>query len=167
MEENVKSNADTPFTYRELAYIYHEKKDFKNEQRVLKKGIQKCKNNPNPKHVESMKKSLKNVEYYLKHGEFNYRYLSYSDIQEQIKIAKNKIKTGDKETGVTILEKIANTNNESYTVYYTIYKTYLNDKQYSDAIRICDKAIGVLGANEDNKRKWEKYKNKAIQLNEG
>lgn len=114
-----------------------------------------------------MKKSLKNVEYYLKHGEFNYRYLSYSDIQEQIKIAKNKIKTGDKETGVTILEKIANTNNESYTVYYTLYKTYLNDKQYSDAIRICDKAIEVLGANEDNKRKWEKYKNKAIQLNEG
>ena len=168
-ENNVKICADTPFTYQRLAALYHYKKDFQSEKTTLEKGLEYCKNNPNPSHVESMEKHLDNVNQFLETGNWKYDCLPIEPVTSHYEIqeAKRILKSEDKEKGILMLEKIMNNDSYNNTVYYTLYQTYKKDKRYDDCIRVCKKAIEVLGFfSNDRKSKWEKYLDKSIQLNE-
>lgn len=168
-EINIKLGADTPATYYGLAALYHYQKDFQAEKTTLEKGIEQCKNNPNPSHVESMERSLNNVNQFLETGDWKYDCLPNEPVAAHYHIqeAKKILKDEDKEKGILMLEKIMNDDSYNNTVYYTLYQTYKKDKRYDDCIRVCEKAIEVLGFfSNDRKSKWNEYLDKSIQLKE-
>lgn len=168
-ENNVKICADTPFTYQRLAALYHYKKDFQAEKTTLEKGLEYCKNNPNPSNIESMERSLNNVNQFLETGNWKYDCLPVEPVTSHYEIqeAKRILKSEDKEKGILMLEKIMNDDSYNNTVYYTLYQTYKKDKRYDDCIRVCKKAIEVLGFfSNDRKSKWDGYLDKSIQLKE-
>ena len=53
------------------------------------------------------------------------------------------------------------------TVYNTLYQTYKKDKEYDEAIRICNKAIEDLGYfSKDRFEKWNTNLERVIKLKE-
>ena len=69
----------------------------------------------------------------------------------------------DREKGIEMLENLMNKGSFNNTVYYTLYQTYKKDKNYDDAIRVCEKAIEVLGFfSNDRLSKWADYRDKLI-----
>ena len=72
----------------------------------------------------------------------------------------------DKEKAIETLEELMENGTFNNTVYYTLYQNYNKEKQFDDSIRVCEKAIDVLGFyDKDRKEKWAKYLNKAIEKN--
>lgn len=159
-EENIELNADTPYSYSALARIYHWKKEFESERDILKLAVTKFEDKENTKN--SFKDQLENVEYYLKNEVF-LRDCLPSDpksIYYEIKEAK-QILNENKDLGCQRLEEIIEMGTYNNTAYYTLYKTYLKDKKYDDAIKICKKAIEILGVfSKDRIEKYLKYMRK-------
>lgn len=166
-EENVKLNADTPFTYDRLAYLYHSKYEFEKERETLKLFIKRCNDNPNVNKsykIDNIKR-LENVEQFLETGKWKYDCLP-ADTKLQfyeVKEAKTLLNSEDREKGIEMLENLMNKGSFNNTVYYTLYQTYKKDKNYDDAIRVCEKAIEVLGFfSNDRLSKWVDYRDKLI-----
>ena len=158
-EKNVKLNADTPFTYNRLASLYHMKYEFEKERDTLKLFINRCIDNPraNKNNIIDYRERLENVEQFLDTGKWKFDCLpsdaktTYYDIKE----AKTLLKSEEKEKGIKILEKIMLNGTFNNTVYNTLFQTYKKDKQFDDAIRVCEKAIEVLGFfSNDRKERW-------------
>ena len=166
-EENVKLNTDTPFTYDRLAYLYHSKYEFEKERETLKLFIKRCNDNPsvNKSYKIDNIKRLENVEQFLETGKWKYDCLP-ADTKLQfyeVKEAKTLLNSEDREKGIEMLENLMNKDSFNNTVYYTLYQTYKKDKNYDDAIRVCEKAIEVLGFfSNDRLSKWTEYKNKIV-----
>lgn len=166
-EENVKLNTDTPFTYDRLAYLYHSKYEFEKERDTLKLFIKRCNDNPsvNKSYKIDNIKRLENVEQFLETGKWKYDCLP-SDTKLQfyeVKEAKTLLNSEDREKGIEMLENLMNKGSFNNTVYYTLYQTYKKDKNYDDAIRVCEKAIEVLGFfSNDRLSKWVDYRDKLI-----
>lgn len=156
-ENNVKTKADTPFTYTQLANLYHFKKEFKKEKSTLKKGISKCRKNPNPNHIKTMKEQLENVENFLNTGKWKYDCLP-SDPKKNydyVREAKTLLKSDNKAKGVEMLETLMKNGTYNNTVYNTLFQTYKKEKQFDEAIRVCNKAIEELGFfSNDRKERW-------------
>ena len=166
-EENVKLNTDTPFTYDRLAYLYHSKYEFEKERETLKLFIKRCNDNPsvNKSYKIDNIKRLENVEQFLETGKWKYDCLP-ADTKLQfyeVKEAKTLLNSEDREKGIEMLENLMNKDSFNNTVYYTLYQTYKKDKNYDDAIRVCEKAIEILGFfSNDRLSKWTEYKDKIV-----
>lgn len=161
---NVKLKTTTPLTYSRLAALYHYKKDFQSEKNTLEKGMENC-----DEPTIDIKKSLENVTQFLETGNWKYDCLPMEPVTAHYEIqeAKRLLKSEDKEKGIQMLENIMEDDSYNNTVYYTLYQTYKKDKKYDDMIRVCRKAIDVLGFFSNNrKEKWTEYLDKSIQLKE-
>ena len=80
-----------------------------------------------------------------------------------MKEAKTLLNSEDREKGIEMLENLMNKGSFNNTVYYTLYQAYKKDKNYDDAIRVCEKAIEVLGFfSNDRLSKWVDYRDKLI-----
>lgn len=173
-EENVRLNADTPFTYNRLAAIYHGKKEFEKERDILKLYLEKLNNDErvDDSYKKSYIEELANVEQFLNTGRWKYDCLpgDNRDIYYEIKEAKTLLKSeydGDKEKGIEMLENIMENGTYNNTVYNTLYQTYNKDKRFDDSIRVCKKAIEVLGFfSNDRKDRWENNLDKAMKRKE-
>lgn len=169
-KENIDLNADTPHCYYGLADVYHHQKEFELERDILKLGIERVDKLPNVNDniKQRMKDSLENVETYLKTGKFKYDCLPIDSKPTYIKIrdAKETLKE-DRAFGIEQLEDVIVEGTYNNTAYYTLYKEYLKDKRYDDAIKMCDLAISILGLfSQDRIEKWSNYKEKAIKKKE-
>ena len=169
-KENIDLNADTPHCYYGLAGIYHHQKEFELERDVLKLGIERIDKLPNVNDniKQGMKNSLENVEFYLKTGKFKYDCLPVDSKTTYFKIrdAKETLKE-DRAFGIEQLEDIIVEGTYNNTAYYKLYKEYLKDERYDDAIKLCDLTIDILGLfSQDRIEKWSKYKDKAIAKKE-
>ena len=150
-----------PYNVFGLSRAYPYKKDFEKEYDVLNEGYDrlKLKSNTDNDVLKSIFENLKNVESYLKTGKFKRDCLPSDSKQTYFKIknAKNVLKE-DKEKGILLLENIMEDGSYNNTVYFTLYKTYMAEKRYDDAIRVCNKAIDVLGLfSQDRIEKYTKY----------
>ena len=107
-----------------------------------------------------MRKRLENVEQYLETGNWKYDCLPSDpkNIYYDIKEAKRMLNSEDeeeKEKGIQMLETIMENGTYNNTVYNTLFQTYKKDKRFDDAIRVCNKAIEVLGLfSNDRKQRW-------------
>lgn len=150
-----------PFNVFGLSRVYHYKKEFKKEYDVLENGYErlKVKKNVNRDVLKGLYENLENVGSYLKTGKFKNDCLPSDSKQTYFKIKEAKeILKGDKEKGIMLLENIMAEGSYNNTVYYTLYKTYMADNRYDDAIRVCNKAIEVLGLfSQDRIEKYTKY----------
>lgn len=170
-EENVELNANTPFTYSRLASIYHYKKQFEDERDTLTLFVERLNDSPNVReqYKLELKESLENVESYLNTGKWKYDCLP-SDPRTtyyEIKEAKTLLNSEEKEKGIMMLEEIMEKGTYNNTVYYTLYQTYKKDKQFDDCIRVCNKAIEVLGFfSNDRKNRWTIYLEKVTKQKE-
>ena len=171
LEENVELNADTPFTYSELAYLYHYKKEFEKERDILKLFISQLNEDSRVRNSYKLDfvKRLENVEYYLYTGRWKYDCLPsdpkilYYDVKE----AKTLLNSDERDLGITKLEDIMEKGTYNNTVYNTLYQTYKKDKQFNNAIRVCNKAIEVLGLfSNDRKSRWNINLEKVIKQKE-
>ena len=103
---------------------------------------------------------MKNVEQFLNTGKWKYDCLpdDPKNIYYKIKEAKTLLKSEEKEEkekGVIMLEEIMKNGTYTNTVYNTLYQTYKKDKLFDEAIRVCNKAIEVLGFfSNDRKERW-------------
>ena len=171
LEENIRLNADTPFTYSELAHLYHYKKQFEDERDTLEIFIKQL--NDDSRVRDSYKidfvERLENVESYLNTGKWKYDCLP-SDPKityYKIKEAKTLLNSDEKEKGILMLENIMEKGTYTNTVYNTLYQTYKKDKKFDDAIRVCNKAIEVLGLfSNDRKNRWKIYLEKVTKQKE-
>ena len=138
-----------PFNVLGLSRIYHYKQEFQKEFDVLNEGYErlKLKENINEDILRSILENLENVRSYLETGKFKKDCLPSDSKQTYLKIkeAKRILKEDDEEIGIQLLENIMSEDPYNNTVYYTLYKTYMANKRYDDAIRVCNKAIDVLG----------------------
>ena len=151
-----------PFNVFGLSRVYHYKKEFEKEYDVLENGYErlKVKENINRNVLKSLYENLENVRSFLKTGKFEDDCLPSDSKQTYFKIkeAKEILKDEDKEKGIMLLENIMKEGSYNNTVYYTLYKTYMADNRYDDAIRVCNKAIEVLGLfSQDRMEKYTKY----------
>ena len=159
LEENMRLGADTPFTFTLLASIYHSKKEFEKERDTLQTFIDQL--NDDPRVRDSYKidfvERLENVESYLNTGKWKYDCLP-SDSKAnyyKIKEAKTLLNSDEREKGILMLEDIMEKGTYNNTVYNTLFQTYKKDKKFDDAIRVCNKAIEVLGFySNDRKNRW-------------
>lgn len=159
LEENVKLNADTPFTYSSLANLYHYKKEFLNERDILKTYIDLLNENPlvRDDYKIDFIKRVENVESYLNTGRWKFDCLPSDPkiIYYDIKEAKTLLNSDERQKGIDMLEEIMDKGSYNNTVYNTLYQIYKKDKQFDDAIRVCNKAIEVLGLfSNDRKSRW-------------
>ena len=158
-EENIILNADTPFTYSRLASIYHYKKQFEDERDTLILFIERLNDNPSVRNQYKidLKENLENVESYLNTGKWKYDCLPVDNLKllNEVKAAKTLLNSDEREKGILMLENIMKKGTYNNTVYYTLYQTYKKDKRFDDAIRVCNKAIEVLGFySNDRKNRW-------------
>ena len=158
-EENIRLGTDTPFPYGRLANIYHNKCDFESERNVLKLAIERCCDSPqvNDNYKKGFKESFENVESFLNSGKWKYDCLPPDNIKiyDEVKEAKRVLKEENNEKGIEMLEEIMEKGTFNNTVYNTLYQTYKKDKRFDDCIRVCEKAIDVLGLfSNDRKERW-------------
>lgn len=158
-KENVRLNTDTPFPYDRLASLYHYKREFENERDILKTYINMLNEDSRvgDQYKMDFVKRLENVESYLDTGKWKYDCLPsdpkifYYDIKE----AKTLLNSDEREKGISMLEDIMEKGTYNNTVYNTLFQTYKKDKKFDDAIRVCNKAIEVLGFfSNDRKNRW-------------
>ena len=170
-EENVRLKADTPYTYDRLASLYHYKKEFENERNTLITYINILNEDlrVNEQYKVDYIKRLENVESFLNSGKWKYDCLPsdprtlYYDIKE----AKTLLNSDEREKGISMLEDIMEKGTYNNTVYNTLYQTYKKDKKFDDAIRVCNKAIEVLGLfSNDRKSRWNINLEKVIKQKE-
>lgn len=161
-EENILLGADTPYTYDRLAAIYHYRKEFIKERDILEIYVKLL--DKDSRVTESFKidyvERLNNVESFLNTGKWKYDCLPSDPkpMYYKVKEAKTLLNSEDKDKGIQILEDMIKQGTYNNTVYYTLYQTYKKDKRYDDCIRICNKAIEVLGLySNDRKSRWNTY----------
>lgn len=145
-----------------MSSIYHKRKEFDKEKEVYKLAIKNVMGN-----TYEFQRALDYVESFLKTGEWLYEAPLPSDITPELKLmiekAKACLKEGNKKEGMTLLETAVKEGTYQNTAYFTLYKIYMKDKQYDDAIRISDLAIENLGIfSQDRLEKWNTHKDKAI-----
>lgn len=158
-EENVRTNTDAPFTYDKLSAIYHYKKEFEKERDTLKLFIDEHSHysNINENYKIDLRERYENVESYLNIGKWKYDCLPSDPktTRYAVKEAKTLLNSEDKEKGIEMLEDLIDEGTYTNTVYNTLFQTYKKDKKFDDAIRICNKAIEVLGFfSNDRKNRW-------------
>lgn len=154
------------YTYIIFAEIYHKKREFELECKVLEKGIENIqfKSQIHNDSKTGLGDKLENIRYYLKTGKFKWDCLPIDDdsIAPKIRKAKAVLKENE-QRGVELLEEILEEGTFNNTVYYSLYKTYLKNGEFNSAISIADEAIENLGFySQDRLEKWIKYKEKAI-----
>ena len=160
--ETSRIDVDINTSYTSLAILYHHKKDFENEKKMYEMAIEQQNKSEfsNPNLLFDLKKKLENVTQFLNTGKWKYDCLP-SDTRHmiyEVKEAKSLLNTEDKDKGIEMLEQLMNKGSYNNTVYYTLYQTYKKDKQYDDAIRVCETAIENLGLfSNDRKSKWTNY----------
>lgn len=161
--KNTKLNLDYINPYSDLGRLYHYKQEFEKEKEIYKVAIareeqmQEKSDFFNPSRKIRYEKDLENVESFLNTGKWKYDCLPADPkpIYYEIKEAKTLIKGEEKEKGIEMLEKIIEKGSYSNTAYNTLYQTYNKDKKFDDSIRICEKAIEVLGLfSNDRKYRW-------------
>ena len=112
---------------------------------------------------------VKNVEQFLDTGKWKYDCLP-SDPRVtyyKIKEAKTLLKSEDKEDGVRMLEELMMDGTYNNTVYNSLYQTYKKDKKFDECIRVCEKAIDVLGFfSNDRKERWTINLEKSLKAKE-
>lgn len=151
-EKNLELNCHITHSYFSLSRLYHSIFDFENEKRVYELAIQNVDGD-----ISIYESSLENVEQFLNTGKWKWDCLPSDPkpLGDDIKEAKAILKN-DKEKGIGMLEDIMVNGTFNNTVYYTLYMTYKKDKRYDDAIRVCEKAIEVLGFfSNERKEIWE------------
>ncbi len=163
-KENIDLNADTPYSYSALARLYHYKKEFQLEKEVLMLAVKKFKSDShvNGGYKNGFEEQLENVESYLNVGRFKRDCLPSDpkNIYYKIKKAKETLQENEEE-GCKQLEMIIDDGTYNNTAYFTLYKVYKKNEQYDDAIRVCKKAIEVLGLfSQDRIDKYTKYMEK-------
>ena len=167
-EENVRFNADTPHTYYSLASIYHREYEFEKELETLKLYKERCfGSNPN-RIPNDINESIENIEHFLNTGNWIFDCLpsDSKNVYYEIREAKSILKE-DKEKGVEMLENIMEKGTFNNTVYNTLFQTYKKDKRFDEAIRVCEKAIEVLGFfSEDRKERWNINLEKSLKAKE-
>ena len=153
-------------TFKSLSECYIIKRDLDSAANTLNVGIERMSHLSylhNERH-DGLEDLLDNIEWKIETGNFKWDCLPY-DSQEntnRIKEAKAILKE-DEEKGVMMLEDIINNDTFTNTAYYTLYKIYNKDKRYDDCVRICDKAIDVLGYfSKDKLEKWSGYRDNVI-----
>ena len=160
--ETSRIDVDLNTSYSYLAILYHHKKDFENEKKMYEMAIEQQDKSEfsNPNLIYDLKKKLENVTQFLDTGKWKYDCLP-SDTRPmiyEVKEAKSLLNSENKDKGIGMLEQLMNKGSYNNTVYYTLYKTYKKDKQYDDAIRVCENAIENLGLfSNDRKSKWVNY----------
>ena len=161
------------FPYYYIAKIYHYQKEFELEYIVLKIVANKFENKECLDGTLGVSvrifESLYNVEYYLKNGEFIEDCLPSDpkSLKTEIKRAKTILENGNIEEGLKILENIVKKGTYSNTVYFTLYSNYIKLENWDCAIKICEKAIEVLGFySKDRIKMYTIYKNRAIKKKE-
>lgn len=159
-EENVfKLKTEAPFPYDRLASLYHYKKEFEKEKTTLQLFFKQVKDGTkvNERYKIDYAKRLENVEQFLNTGKWKFDCLPSDPkvIYYDVKEAKTLLKSDEKEKGVTMLESIMENGTYNNTVYNTLFQTYKKDKLFDEAIRVCNKAIEVLGFfSNDRKERW-------------
>lgn len=159
-EENIfKLKTEAPFPYDRLASLYHYKKEFEKEKTTLELFFKQVKEGTkvNERYKIDYAKRLENVEQFLNTGKWKFDCLPSDpkNIYYDIKEAKTLLKSEEKEKGVDMLEEIMKNGTYTNTVYNTLYQTYKKDKLFDEAIRVCNKAIEVLGFfSNDRKERW-------------
>ena len=169
-EENVSLKTEAPYTYDHLAMIYHYKKDFEKERDILNKyldldvgGLKADKSR-----LDFIKR-LENVEQFLDTGKWKFDCLPFEPkIQYyNVKEAKTLLKSDEPEKGIQMLEDIMRDGTYNNTVYNSLYQVYKKDKRYDDCIRVCERAIDVLGFfSNDRKDRWNINLEKALKAKE-
>ena len=169
-EENVSLKSEAPFAYDRLAAIYHYKKDFEKERDTLKAYVDIGNDG-----IKSQKdrfefiERLSNVEQFLETGKWKFDCLPKDPkiIYYKIKEAKTLLKSDEREKGILMLEGIMADGTYNNTVYNTLYQEYKKDKQYDDCIRVCEKAIDVLGFYSNDRRdRWNINLEKSLKAKE-
>ena len=165
-EMKIKEKSKNRLYYIELATIYHDLYDFKEEKRIYKLA-----NDNIDEYDGNIVRGLENVEHYLKNGTWLYDSLT-DDITKpenhrNTYQGKALLKEGNKKEGIELLETAIENKTLINTAYYTLYQTYKKDKQYDDAIRICDEAIENLGFfSKERLNRWTEIKNKTLIIKE-
>lgn len=170
-EKNVRTGADTPFTYMRLSAIYHRKKQFKKERDILKNYLKQLNNDKRVRESYKIefRESLANVNQFLNTGKWKYDCLPTDpkNYYYEIKEAKTLLNSEDREKGISMLEDLMAKGSYNNTVYYTLYQTYKKDKRYDDCIRVCNNAIDTLGFfSNDRKTRWNDYLEKITKQKE-
>ena len=163
-------------TFKLLSNVYLREKKLDSAANVLKTGIDRIEKDDyewsetylHNQQNDGLKDLLENIEYCIMHGEFKIDCLPIDKNTIKPKIQEAKVTLiNDKEKGMEMLEEILAEGTYNNTVYYTLYQNYNKSHQYDESIRICEKAIEVLGFyDKDRKEKWTKYLNKSIERKE-
>ena len=155
-----------------LREYYHFKKDFEKERDVCKLIVKNLRNSPFKEYLPSFKDDLANVESFLNNGEWLYDCLpfdvfNHNEIVEKLYEAKKLLKTDNRNKGIDLLEDLIAKGTYVNEVYYALYLAYNKDKKYDDSVRICEKAIEVLGFfSSERLLAWVKHRNKVINKTE-
>lgn len=179
-EKNVNLIAYTPKTYLNLSSLYLQKRDYESAKEILKLAIKRfsTKTDIYENYETIFKRDLEDIESFMETGTWKYRglprdpnYLLH-DINFAEKIlmgARKRKKRGQKtkKSAYKYLEEIFENGTYTNKVYRILYESYYSDKRYDDAIRVCEKAIEVLGVYPNGKKdRWEINLRKAIKRKE-
>ena len=178
LKEAIELGTDRYQTFKFTSHIYIIKKDLAQAIEVLKIGIDRINKSEDYKNKnshltndqhEGLNDILENINHKLEFGVFKWDCLPYVDgkTKPNIKKAKSMIKEGQKQEGIKLLEELMQQQTFNNTVYNTLYQTYKKDKEYDEAIRICNKAIEDLGYfSKDRFEKWNTNLERVIKLKE-
>lgn len=155
--------------YKCISQIYLRKKDLTSAISVLNIGITRLNSeyhlyNENNNGLGDI---LENINNKIETGKFkrNCLPIDTKEVTSQIKNAKTILKNENKEKGIDMLEKIMSKGTFSNTVYYTLYQNYKKDNNYENCIKVCERAIDVLGYYDNDKfNKWTEYHTKILNL---
>ena len=155
--------------YKCISQIYLRKKDLTSAISVLNIGITRLNSeyhlyNENNNGLGDI---LENINNKIETGKFKWNCLPIDtkEVTSQIKNAKTILKNENKEKGIDMLEKIMSKGTFSNTVYYTLYQNYKKDNNYENCIKVCERAIDVLGYYDNDKfNKWTEYHTKILNL---
>lgn len=155
--------------YKCISQIYLRKKDLTSAISVLNIGIARInlEYNLSNENNNGLKDILENINNKIETGKFKWNCLPIetNEVISQISDAKRILKIENKEKGIEMLEEIMSKGTFTNTVYYTLYQTYKKDNKYDDCIRVCEKAIDVLGYYDNDRfNKWTEYHNKILNL---
>ncbi len=169
-EENLSLKTKAPYTYDHLAMLYHYKKDFEKERYILKcyLGLDVDGLKADKSRLDFTKR-LENVEQFLNTGKWKFDCLPNDPkiLYYRIKEAKTLIKSEEQEKGIQMLEDIMSDGTYTNTVYNTLYQVYKKNKRYDDCVRVCEKAIDVLGFfSNDRKERWNINLEKSLKVKE-
>lgn len=177
LEKSIELGSTDYKTFKFLSDIYIRNMDLESAINVLNIGIDRIEKSDarwkdtylqNDRN-EGLKDILVNVNHKIETGKFKIDCLPVDEnkIAPKIKEAKAILKDDDKEKGIELLEDIMANGTFNNTVYNTLYQTYKKDKKYDDCIRVCEKAIEVLGFfSNDRFEKWSHNLNKSVELKE-